>query len=386
MTFKIVKIALPVLVLVLFFCLVFQSSSLPKPQSLAQLDTSRNAVALSTDNEIRNQVLEVIFVIPGGSCPEHCFHVFDLIPDSIQISFSSATLTDLRSRSRLNNALLVCRGLQAQSLAQILKQWKRNDSGRNIGIFVMADENNKHGNSRYAADFSYALRNYYFDSLNGFEEYKLKALGNLTCGFDPKQSVIQTSSSFARLGMFWVLPLKNPILPSILASNLLVTSSRRWHCCFIGSSRNDRRKMINVFRKAMKRHSELRFQLIIESKFFGSKGAWEYGINSLSQCMIALLPVGNSPETIRFSDSISLGSIPLIKDSSSFETHSYLTKFFAPPPILRVDSWEEGTRVVASLIKTPDVLNEMQRELMNWYQKHIACQKADMKEILSRAE
>jgi hypothetical protein len=330
--------------------------------------------------------LDVFLMTPAWLCPETCYNVYDLLPPEIRTNIVEVSMWDLPGMSPRNNVLFVARKEVVEKVAGTVQEWKQKGF-KNFGLFLQADELNEDANSMHFVHFDYGIRNYYFDALTGAENLRLQTLGNISCGtldrgFSFPESTDSPGRLESRFGVYWTLPLSNAVLPPLSLGSLIKTSERKHHCCFMGSLRQDRKYMADVFRNALRKRAGLKCLISTEKDFLGSLGPWAYGINGMAQCQIALLPIGNSPETIRMLDAVKLGAIPLYVDSPDHKIHHYMDKLIDSPPFLRADSWLDAVNVVIDAVGHPQELDLLQQSILEWYHRYDVCQRNDMRLLL----
>ena len=310
-----------------------------------------------------------------------------------------------------SNSLFIAHTTKVQDVAELVLKARHSSKTHvyNIGLFVIGEERNRHKSASYHGMFDYVLRNYYFENLNSGSAIDVQALGNLTCGtafrFPVREEIEAPSywhkrkrykmmSRDARLGTFWltVAPLYRIPAPS----SLLPASERRFSWCFLGSLRQDRKAMRIAFTNAfpdvigrlrsIRRNSSsgVEGMLSVSLKFKGDVREFGYSKFGLSNCAISLTPQGNNPETIRFADSLSVGSVPL---SIRSQVQYFTSKFYSQPPMLLAEDWDDALSVVNrySLASERNKLDTIQKDAVEWYQNLLRCQTSDFARIIEMA-
>ena len=131
-----------------------------------------------------------------------------------------------------------------------------------------------------------------------------------------------------------------------------------------------------AMREAVERH-ELPFRIHATATIRDRLGPASYAA-ALCDAQFALVPGGNSPETIRLYDALECGSIPIMLRSAFVPAATALDN----PPIVLLDSWEELPQAyVAALAGDIDA---MQRQVVDWWQQFQQRQKAKVARELEK--
>lgn len=382
-------------------------------------------------------VVDVIwFNRDEGSCPENCLDNIPTIlgPDVKAVHYlvddpSDWKLPALESREG-GNILVVARQHNVALAAGYVKELRERVHGLTlaqssedrqekslplmIGLFDMADENNRSGTARYYGLFDYVVRNYYFHILKDSPPgMYLRALGNLTCGTALVNDVEEawphttegdksttSSSKTSRadqsmstpvvkyrentepwLGVHW---LTNDNGKPHSLSEVVPISQREMGCSFFGTLRADRGMMANVMSSGPNGQDLCSLRAVTNGGAKLSKE--EYLDNFVSQSKITLAPWGNNHESIRTAEALNYGSIPVLINNYANE-HEYLTKFYRPIPGLYVNTWEEARDKVMDALseESTSELDRLQAEVVEWKQEYLRCIHSDMAKIFSYA-
>lgn len=118
--------------------------------------------------------------------------------------------------------------------------------------------------------------------------------------------------------------------------------------------------------KAAVEQAQLPFRLHWTATSRDRLGAMAYAA-ALGDARFALVPGGNSPETIRLYDALELGAIPIML-ASRFARHEEALGLIGPPPILLINDWADLTELYRRhQARGPDALDALQDEVMRWW-------------------
>lgn len=211
---------------------------------------------------------------------------------------------------------------------------------RNLGVFHLADEFGSHDRAWYPwAD--YVLRHYWFDDA-------LASPG-------PKSLGVAWVPNGYRTGV-------GPLAPDSLPS----AAERRIMGFFAGAIQgralsHERLRMTEVVASA-----KLPF-LVVETHGFAGGFDPDTYVSRLKQSRFALVPGGNSPETIRLYDALEAGSIPIMLKSAFVHAKSGLDT----PPFILLDDWTElPTAYAAYAGSTSDTVAEIEarrQSVASWW-------------------
>jgi hypothetical protein len=106
----------------------------------------------------------------------------------------------------------------------------------------------------------------------------------------------------------------------------------------------------------------------------------------MASSRFALIPAGNSPETIRLYDALEAGAIPLMLKSGFVESKDALDH----PPFVLLNAWSELPAAYAPYAdaKNPAViaaLEKKQRDVMAWWAKFKTAQQRKVKDLIDRS-
>lgn len=229
---------------------------------------------------------------------------------------------------------------------------------RNIGLLHMGDERGDHDRSMYGlAD--YVIRNYWFEHVFPLPH---------------KES----------LGVIWV---PNGYMNGVgpIAPGAILDMADRW-CMgfFAGSVRrptltDERERMLRVVEGAGLPFTT--FAVKLEQRL----GPLSYA-SWLTSSRFALIPGGNSPETIRLYDALEAGAIPIMLKSPFVHAADAL----ADPPFVLLDSWDQLPAAYAPYAdakspQTVGALQEKQRQVLDWWEGFKQRQRNKVQALLDRA-
>ena len=255
----------------------------------------------------------------------------------------------------LNDALVVSFG---SSLAGYLRE-ARVRGFNNIGLLHMADEHGNDDRSFYRhAD--YVLRNYWF-----------------------KEALIPPNSQ--SLGVIWIPNgYRNGVGP-IMQQTMLTTAERNIMGFFSGvlegRTLSDERKQMSEAVQAAK----VPFIIAGTPGFGQGLGPVAYAAY-LSMSRFALVPGGNSSETIILYDALEAGAIPIMLKSPFVSAPDALDN----PPFLLLSNWSELAAAYAPYADAdaPHVIakiEEKRQQVFAWWKKFKAKQKIRIKELIDRS-
>lgn len=228
---------------------------------------------------------------------------------------------------------------------------------RNIGLFHLADEHGTHDRTFYA-DADYVLRHYWHDAA-------------------------MAKPHADSLGVVWVPNGYRFAFGPICRETLLPMGDRNISAFFAGTIEartlsGERRAMIEAIKLA-----GLPF-LAIETKDGQPRlGPTSYAAYLLSS-RFALVPSGNSPETIRFYEALEAGTIPIMLRSVCEQMQPALGK----PPVMMIDSWADLAAAYQPFadVQAPAVverLQSMQDRLLSWWTDFVAEHQRKVAEVIS---
>lgn len=246
----------------------------------------------------------------------------------------------------------------------------------NIGMYVMADELNF--GSAYlnwdSSPWSYVIRDYYFDRPKFAENTTVLQLGTMSCGSNnfvcdiapPKHvfvNFLPPSPSIAALAN-----------KRIRLGTVIPASQRPRKCYWAGSLRSDREPMVEHFRNTSGCD-------VFVTPGFNQGNKTEYA-KLLAESVFALVPRGNSPETHRLAEVILFGTIPVMVDEDAKAPH--MSSYAYPIPVISGQDWPETEQRMNELAADPVRLDEMQQNVLSWWEKQRSCTHADVRWIMAQ--
>ena len=176
---------------------------------------------------------------------------------------------------------------------------------------------------------------------------------------------------FDKLGNIKNMPL-GPSRWALRNNPWLISSLRKFSWSFMGTcwKNSSRKHAVDCFKSNIPNGTSY-----LGGSFGQGVKQSEY-INIMINSSFTLCPEGNRHfETIRFYESLELGSIPLLIKGSEIYLDIFQEKF--PVPIFR--SWEESAIFANSMIKLPEELNQLQLKCFKWWlnSKHYFSSKID---------
>jgi hypothetical protein len=232
----------------------------------------------------------------------------------------------------------------------------RKQGCRNVGLFHLADEKGTDDLSFYSyAD--YVIRHYWFRS----------AL---------------TRPSENSLGVLWVPNGFGNGVGPVPAETMLRMGHRYVSGFFSGvmEERDERYDMIRTVEEA-----RLPFQ-IVKTPAFGQGLRPPSYAAYLSNARFALVPAGNSPETIRLYDALETGAIPIMLRSTFVDEPEALGN----PPIIMLDRWSDLPAFYSQFANaaSPSVIAELQAKqdrILAWWKNFVGRQQTRVKDLIDKA-
>jgi len=227
---------------------------------------------------------------------------------------------------------------------------------RNVGLFHLADEKGTDDLSFYA-DADYVIRHYWF-----------------------RPALARPSET--SLGVIWVPNgFANGVGP--VPSETMLRMSHRYVGGFFSGvmeGRDERYDMIRTVDEA-----KLPFQIVKTPAFGQGLGAPSYAAY-LSNARFALVPAGNSPETIRLYDALETGAIPIMLRSDFVSEPEALGN----PPIVVLDRWSDLPAFYARYADaaSPTVIAELQSkqdQILAWWKNFVGRQQTKVKDLVDKA-
>lgn len=254
-----------------------------------------------------------------------------------------------------SDALVVSFG---PSLAGYLKE-ARAQGFKNIGLLHMADELGDHDRSFYGS-VDYVLRHYWF-----------------------KDAFVPPNAQ--SLGVHWIPNGYRTGVGPIATQTMLSVGDRKITGFFSGviegrTLLEERRQMVQAVTDA-----KLPFLVAGTPGFGQGLGPVCYAA-FLCMSRFALVPAGNSPETIRLYDALEAGAIPVMLRSAFVSAPDALDN----PPFLLLDSWSELAAAYAPYANAdaPQVVAAIEAkriEVLAWWQSFKAKQQRQLKELIDRS-
>jgi hypothetical protein len=230
---------------------------------------------------------------------------------------------------------------------------------KNIGLLHMADELGDHDRSFYASA-DYVLRNYWF-----------------------KHALVPPHPQ--SLGVYWIPNGYRTGMGPISTQTMLTTADRKIMGFFSGvlegrTRLEERQKMVQAVKDA-----KLPFLVAGTPGFGQGLGPVSYAA-FLGMSRFALVPAGNSPETIRLYDALEAGAIPVMLRSAFVEAPDALDN----PPFLLLRNWSELAAAYAPYANAEapqviDAIEEKRMEVLTWWQAFKVKQQRHLKELLDRS-
>lgn len=230
---------------------------------------------------------------------------------------------------------------------------------RNIGLFHMGDESGAQDRSFYAlAD--YVLRHYWFEHVFATP--------------DPSS-----------LGVLWVPNGYRTGVGPVAPETRLGMAARQVMGFFAGALEG---RMLADERAAMMRAvsgAKLPFTIIGTTGFGQGMGPVSYA-GWLGNARLALVPAGNSHETIRLYDALETGAIPVMVRSPFVAAKDALDH----PPFLLLDGWDQLPTAYAAYADAaaPAViaaLDEKQRACLDWWSSFQEAQQQKLRVLIDRS-
>lgn len=244
----------------------------------------------------------------------------------------------------------------------------------NVGLILIGDELN-YGSSFLndrldgtRCPFSFLIRDYYFDKLKNAEQTSVVQLGTMTCNRRELACVVAPPDIvFAKMLAPGVSMQMQP--PAIVQA-----SKRSQKCYWAGSNRNERRAMVEHFEESG------------GCKVYLTPG-FNQGLNKtsyadiLANTVFGLVPRGNSFETHRLAEILMFGGIPVMLDEDTNAPH--MLSYAEPIPLIHGATWKEAEQRMLELSRND--MDEMQQQVLRWWDNHWKCVHDDMRWIMAQA-
>jgi Exostosin family len=255
----------------------------------------------------------------------------------------------------LNDVLVVSFG---DSLAGYLKE-ARSRGFKNIGLLHMADELGDHDRSFYR-NADYVLRNYWF-----------------------KDALVPPSEG--SLGVYWIPNGYRTGVGPIATQTMLSAADRKIMGFFSGvlqgrTRLEERQQMVQAVQGG-----KLPFLVAGTPGFGQGLGPVSYAA-FLCMSRFALVPAGNSPETIRLYDALEAGAIPIMLRSAFVGAPDALDN----PPFLLLDNWSElsaayGPYADADAPQVVEAIEAKRVAVLAWWQGFKAKHQQRLKNLIDRS-
>jgi hypothetical protein len=277
------------------------------------------------------------------------YFIREVLLGGIARPIRSIVLEDKAQWPLLSDALVISYG---SDMVTYLRD-ARARGHRNLGLFHMGDELGEHDRSCYSlAD--YVIRNYWF-------EHVLTPPGN-QC-----------------LGIAWVPNGYRTGVGPINSENALGMADRTIMGFFAGVLGNspERQEIAAIVKEA-----GLPFLVMGTPSFGQGLGPVSYA-SYLASSRFALVPSGNSPETIRLYDALEAGAIPIMLDAPFVRAREALDS----PPFVFLNAWRELPDVYSRYANTmaPRVIAELEakrKTICEWWVNFKAKQQRKMRELI----
>jgi len=224
---------------------------------------------------------------------------------------------------------------------------------RNVGVLHLGDECAKWDRSFYASA-DYVLRHYWFSHALATTEPQLTKVLWIPQGY--------------RTGL-------GPTNPA----QTLPVMHRHIEGFFAGSlhgHQQERQTMI-----ASVQNAKLPFMIVPTAGFGQGYGPSSYA-GLLGDSKFALVPGGNSPETIRLYDALEQGAIPIILESPFIFSPDALGAIGKPPFVL-LDNWLALPKVYSELSQMPaNRLEDRRCEILDWWSRFKVHQQHRVREVI----
>ena len=244
----------------------------------------------------------------------------------------------------LDDVLIV--SMQTEFAAYLAQARRRGQ--RRLGLFHLGDEQGGADKAFYS-DADLVLRNYWFEAVVR----------------SPK--VVWVPNGYA-IGV-------GPAAPSTM-----LKASRRPDAGFFSGALGMR--LLSHERREMQQAAQTLagFNLRFTAKARDRLGASAYAAH-LGSARFALVPAGNSPETIRLYDALEMGTIPIMLRSPFVGAPDALNG----PPFLLLNQWSELGEVYAPFANAPSrVLDALQNDVMQWWRQFKRAQQVKMRDLIDR--
>jgi hypothetical protein len=231
---------------------------------------------------------------------------------------------------------------------------------RNLGVLHMGDEYGRHDRSFYAyAD--YVLRHYWIPEAMQPGKPLSKAL--------------------------WIPNGYCTGVGPVDPERTLTVEERTIEGFFAGALQEHHEQTPSLERHAMVeavREAKLPFVLIFSTGFAKGLGRSSYA-GYLGNTRFALVPGGNSPETIRLYEALEHGAIPVSLESGFISSTDALSAI-GRPPIVLLDQWSSLPRVHADLARMgPARLEDLRREILDWWVRFKRHQQTRVRNTIERS-
>jgi hypothetical protein len=225
---------------------------------------------------------------------------------------------------------------------------------RNLGLFHMADERGTDDRAFYA-EADYVIRHYWF-----------------------RPAV--TMPNERSLGVIWVPNGFGNGIGPVPRETILPMRHRHVSGFFSGAMderRDERHEMIRCVEAA-----KLPFQIVKTPGFGQGFGPPSYAAY-LNNARFALVPAGNSPETIRLYDALETGAIPIMV-RSEFATEP---DALGNPPLVLLDRWSDLSDFYARYADAASstVMNDLQDKqdrIVAWWRRFVERQQTKIKTLI----
>jgi|SRR5579862_5159940 len=286
------------------------------------------------------------------------YFIKEILLGAIERPVRVIPVEDDQSIPLAHDTLVGSLGIEA---APLLKN-ARSRGLRNIGLFHMGDEEGTQDRSFYA-DADYVIRNYW-------------------------HAPTFALPSDRSLGVIWVPNGYRDGLGPLDPARHLSIGERPVMGFFSGAMTgrllvNQREAMLHAVRTA-----SLPFTVITTTGFGQGLGPVSYAA-WLCNSRFALVPAGNSHETIRLYDALEAGAIPIMVRSTFLKEVGALGALGEPPFIL-LDTWDQLASAYAPYADamspaTIGLLEDKRRNISRWWTTFKGTQQAKVKELVERS-
>jgi hypothetical protein len=249
------------------------------------------------------------------------------------------------------DTLLASLGTQAAPLLRDARQ----RGVTNVGLFHMGDEEGKDDRAFYA-DAAYVVRNYWWP--DAMTERVIWVPNGYRTGLGPLDPARHLT--IAERGVFG-------FFSGATTGRLLI---------------GQREAMLQVVSKA-----KLPFSILQTSGFGQGLGPVAYTA-WLCNSRFALVPAGNSHETIRLYDALEAGAIPIMVRSPFVSARDALGAR-GEPPIILLDSWDQLPDAIGPYVAADDsalnTLEQRRQAIMSWWCAFKSEQQNKTRDLITRA-